>query len=128
MNTKEAKTLINSKLKKYKLHKTKEYLALASSTTAFLACFSAPMAMMTMKSIESNVPIALPIFFDTMFVTHAALMGFCVYYCISDRSIKERIQLLKMIQKELKSGVNRFESVNEVNFDDELENQFKKRK
>lgn len=98
MDTKEAKTLVDSTLKKYKLERRRR------ETVHVVG----PIAGSLVGSNLITLVITIPAKYNP------------------DYKLKEKIDMLKQLKNELKNGVNRFEKIDVSDFDDELEKQFTK--
>ena len=99
MDTKEAKTLVNSTLKTYKLEKRRETVHVVGPIAGLLVGSNLITLAITIPATNEYNP---------------------------DYKLKEKIDMLKQLKNELKNGVNRFENIDVSNFNNELENQFKK--
>ena len=101
MDTKEAKTLVNSTLKTYKLKKRRKTVHVVGPIAGLLVGSNLITLAITIPATNEYNP---------------------------DYKLKEKIDMLKQLKNELKNGVNRFENIDVSNFNNELENQFKKMK
>ena len=126
MNKAEAKTLVNSTLKKYKLEKRRETIHLVGPIAGMLVGGN---LIMSFISIPFGSITEIIVAHSSITVFSGILSG--IYFLNEydpDYELKEKIDILKQLKYELKNNVNRFENVDIANFNNELENQFKKTK
>lgn len=117
MNNKEAKKMINNKLKLYRNAKVGEVaIGIASFTAGIAASY-----YISEGIINSTTNFYLKI----TSIPFAAFLAssVCVIPLVSSITInnnKSELEVLKMLKKELKNGNNRFSNTNKENFDVEL--------
>ena len=120
MTNNEAKVLVNSSLKKYKLQRTNEVfkgVVLPSLLMVGVSNLCVPL-------ISSFNPVAVDSVVYHSTVTAVGIINAIICTRMtytSNKDLKERINTLKKLKYELEKNVNRFESVNIEDFDKELE-------
>ena len=130
MDTKEAKTLVISTLKTYKLEKRRETVHVVGPIAGLLVGSNLITLAITIPATIAGVGSEVTIITHTT-MTLIAGIGLTFYFFNEynpDYKLKEKIDMLKQLKNELKNGVNRFENIDVSNFNNELENQFKKLK
>ena len=134
MTEKEAQTLVDSSLKRYKLERRNKELRILGNNLKWIAvpnvvlmCLSVPVAIWVND-------LHFPVVLHTMATTAGAVgatfttLGekFNVLSQIESEEINDKINYLKQVKNELKNNVNRFKNTDIDKFDEEIENHMKK--